>query len=47
MRLLADISADCTNTVKPGEDKNETWKIALPRQLLKAAVKLFHLVDGH
>ena len=25
--------------VKPGENKNENWKIALPRQLLKPTVK--------
>ena len=33
--------------VKPGENKNENWKIALPRQLLKPTVKWFHLVAGH
>ena len=33
--------------VKPGLDKKENWKIALPRQLLKPTIKWFHLVAGH
>ena len=33
--------------VNPGENKNENWKIVLPRQLLKPTVKWFHLVAGH
>ena len=33
--------------VKPGDNKTENWKIALPRQLLKPTVKWFHLVAGH
>ena len=33
--------------VKPGENKNENWIIALSRQLLKPIVKWFYLVAGH
>ena len=32
---------------KPGLNKNENWKIVLPRKLLKPAIKWFHIVTGH
>ena len=33
--------------VKPGDNKKENWKVALPRQLLKPTIKWFNLVAGH
>ena len=32
---------------KPGKDKQKHWKLALPRSMLKPAIKWFHLVTGH
>ena len=32
---------------KPGLNKSENWKIALPRKLMKSTIKWFHIVTGH
>ena len=46
-KILIGHIRDAICYVKPGENKNENWKIALPRQLLKPTVKWLHLVAGH
>ena len=32
---------------KPGLNKEENWKIVLPRKLLMSTIKWFHIVTGH
>ena len=32
---------------KPGLNKEENWKIVLPRKLIMSTIKWFHIVTGH
>ena len=33
--------------VRPGKDKDENWKIVLPKKLLNSTIKWFHIITGH
>ena len=46
-KKLDDDVDDIICFVKPGEDPNSQWKVALPEQMLKETVQWFHQVMGH